>query len=88
MENEQTLKKYHKFISARNFPEDPKNTKIRILYSKKYDEHTYQFTMEVPSPLPPPPPPPREVHTNFPYSMLTFVVFQLTMMNFGYFLML
>ena len=24
-----------------------KNTKIRILYPKKYDEHTYHFTMEV-----------------------------------------
>ena len=35
------------------FPEDPKNTKIRILYPKKYDEHTYHFTMEV---TPPPPP--------------------------------
>ena len=30
-----------------NFPEDPKNTKIRILYPKKYDEHTYHFTIEV-----------------------------------------
>ena len=26
----------------------PKKTKIRILYPKKYDEHTYHFTMEVP----------------------------------------
>ena len=41
-------KKYKNFISAQNFPEDPKNTKIRILYPKKYDEHTYHFTMGVP----------------------------------------
>ena len=34
---------------SKNFPEDPKNTKIRILYPKKYDEHTYHFTMEVTS---------------------------------------
>ena len=42
MENEQT-QKYQNFISAQNFPEDPKNKWIRILYSKKYDEHTYYF---------------------------------------------
>ena len=35
--------KYQNFISAQNFPEDPKNTRIRILYPKKYDEHTYHF---------------------------------------------
>ena len=45
MENEQTLK-YQDFISAQNFPEDSKNT--RILYPEKYDEHTYDFAMEVP----------------------------------------
>ena len=45
MENEQTPK-YQNFISAQNFPEDPKNTRIKILYHKKYDEHT--FDMEVP----------------------------------------
>ena len=45
MENEQTLK-YQNFISAQNFPENPKNT--RILYPEKYDEHTYDFAMEVP----------------------------------------
>ena len=33
MENEQT-QKYQNFISAQNFPEDPKNTRIRILYPK------------------------------------------------------
>ena len=33
MENEQT-KKYQNFISVQNFPEDPKNTRIRILYPK------------------------------------------------------
>ena len=41
-------KKYHNFISAQNFPEDPKNTRIRILYPKKYDEHTYRLPIEVP----------------------------------------
>ena len=39
-------KKYQNFISARNYREDPKNTKIRLLYPKKYDEHTYHFNME------------------------------------------
>ena len=34
------------------FQKTLKNTKIRILYPKKYDEHTYHFTMEV---SPPPP---------------------------------
>ena len=33
MENEQT-QKYQNFISAQNFPEDPKNTGIKILYPK------------------------------------------------------
>ena len=33
---------------SKYFLEDPKNTKIRILYPKKYDEHTYHFTMKVP----------------------------------------
>ena len=33
MENEQTPK-YQNFISAQNFPEDSKNTRIRILYPK------------------------------------------------------
>ena len=33
MENEQT-QKYQNFISAQNFPADPKNTRIRILYPK------------------------------------------------------
>ena len=47
MENEQTPK-YQNFISAQNFPEDPKNTRIRILYPKKYEEHTYHFAMKIP----------------------------------------
>ena len=38
---------------SKNFPETLKNTKIRILDPKKYDEHTYHFTMEVPPPPPP-----------------------------------
>ena len=42
MENEQT-QKYENFISAQNFLEDPKNTRIRILYPKKDDEHTYHL---------------------------------------------
>ena len=46
MENEQT-QKYQNLISAQNFPEDPKNTRIRILYPKKYNEHTYHFAMEM-----------------------------------------
>ena len=50
MENEQT-QKYENFIPAQNFPEDPKNTRIRILYPKKDDEHTYHFAMKVPRPL-------------------------------------
>ena len=33
MENEQT-QKYQNFISAQNFPDHPKNTRIRILYPK------------------------------------------------------
>ena len=33
---------------SKNFPEDPKNTKIRILYPKKYNEHTYLFSTENP----------------------------------------
>ena len=33
---------------SKHFPEYPKNTKIRILYPKKYDEHTYHITMKVP----------------------------------------
>ena len=41
-----------------NFSEDPKNAKI-MLYPKKYDEHTYHFTPEVP----PSPPPPRRLRT-------------------------
>ena len=32
------------------FQKTLENTKIRILYPKKYDEHTYHFT------IPPPPP--------------------------------
>ena len=36
---------------SKTFPKDPKKKKIRILYLKKYDEHTYHFTMEVPPPL-------------------------------------
>ena len=32
---------------SKNFPEDPKITKIRILYPKKHDARTYHFTMEV-----------------------------------------
>ena len=36
-----------------HFPKIFQNTKIRILYPKKYDKHTYHFTMEV---LPPPSP--------------------------------
>ena len=35
---------------SKNFPKDPKNNKIRILYPKRYDEHTYYFTLEVPPP--------------------------------------
>ena len=31
------------------FQKTLKNTKIRILYPKKYDEHIYHLTMEVPS---------------------------------------
>ena len=50
MENEQTLK-YQNFISAQNFLENPKNT--RILYPEKYDEHIYDFAMEVPPPARP-----------------------------------
>ena len=38
------------FISAQNFAEDPKNTRIRILYPKKYDEHTYHIAMEMLAP--------------------------------------
>ena len=45
MENEQ-IQKYQNFISAQNFPEDPKNTRIRI----KYDRHTYHFAMEIQPP--------------------------------------
>ena len=33
MENEETPK-YQNFISAQNFPEDPKNTRIRMFYPK------------------------------------------------------
>ena len=50
MENEQT-QKYENFIPAQNFSEDPKNTRIRILYPKKDDEHTYHFVMKVPRSL-------------------------------------
>ena len=46
VENKQTPK-YQNFISAQNFLEDPKNTRFRILYPKKYDEHTYLFAMEM-----------------------------------------
>ena len=60
MENEHT-QTYQNFISAENFPEDPKNTRIRILYSKKYDEHTYHFGMEVP-------PPPWGAKINYSYA--------------------
>ena len=49
MENDQTLK-HPNFISAQNFPENPKNT--RILYPEKYNEHTYDFAIEVPPPPP------------------------------------
>ena len=59
MENEKTLK-YQNFISAQNFPESPKNT--RMLYPEKYDEHTYDFAMEVP------PPPPRLAKINYSYA--------------------
>ena len=40
------------FISAQNFLEDPKNTKIRILYPKKYNKHTYHFTIKWKCPPP------------------------------------
>ena len=50
MENEQT-QKYENFISAQNFPEDPKNTRIRILCPKKDNAHTYHFAMELPRSL-------------------------------------
>ena len=65
MENEQTLK-YQNFISAQNFPENPKNT--RILYPEKYDEHTYDFAMEVP-----PPPPPARPKLTIHMQMLCFL---------------
>ena len=38
------------FISAQIFQKTLKYTKIRILYPKKYDEHTYHLAMEVPPP--------------------------------------
>ena len=38
--------------SPKIFQKTLKNTKITILYPKKYDEHTYHFTMEVPPPPP------------------------------------
>ena len=34
----------------KTFQKTLKNTRIRILYPKKYDEHTYHFAMEVPPP--------------------------------------
>ena len=49
MENEQTLK-IPEFISAQNFPGDPKNTRIRILYPKNTTSITYHFAMQVPPP--------------------------------------
>ena len=47
MENEQT-QKYQNFISAQNFPEDPKKCQ-QNLYPKNYDEHAYHFAMEMSS---------------------------------------
>ena len=35
------------FYFPKIFQKTLKNTKIRILYPKKYDEHAYNFTMEV-----------------------------------------
>ena len=45
--NEQTLK-YQNFISAQNFPGDPKNTRIRIFYPKNTTSIIYHLAMEVP----------------------------------------
>ena len=64
MENEQT-QKYQNFISAQNFPEDPKNTRIRVLYPKKYDEHSYHFAMEMP-----PPPPQKKINYSYAEALL------------------
>ena len=44
MENDQN------FICAQNFPEDHKVPKSEFYTLKKYDEHTYHFTMEMPTP--------------------------------------
>ena len=46
MENEQTLKDTRISFLHKFFQKTLKNTKIRILYPKKYDKHTYHFTME------------------------------------------
>ena len=40
------MEKYQNFISAQNFPEDSKNTRIRILYPK--NATSYHLAMEVP----------------------------------------
>ena len=45
MENEQTLK-IPEF--SQNFPGDPKNTRIKILYPKNTTSITYHLAMEVP----------------------------------------
>ena len=44
-----TPKKYQNFISAQNFPEDPKKIpESRILHPEKCDERTFHFAMKVP----------------------------------------
>ena len=49
MENERT-QKYQNFISAQNFPEDPKKYQNQNFIPKKYDEHTCHFAMEMQPP--------------------------------------
>ena len=46
MENEQT-QKHQNFISAQNFPEDPKKYQNQNFMPSKYDEHIYHFAMEI-----------------------------------------
>ena len=51
-------------IFQKLFQKSLKNTKIRILYPKKYDEHICHFTMEVPPPPPGGQPPDHVLRTN------------------------
>ena len=57
------------------FQKTLQNTKIRILYLKRYDKHTYHFTMEVPPPV-----------SRLSYSFFNTVTFNILLIGIFYYM--